>query len=242
MGCLISINNNRLKQRLLSDFDEDASTPVQCMLSIQKINMVCEHWKRILNDRDYDYLYKLVLVGDTLVGKSNIMRRYTDDTFTDKYIPTIGLDFQIRTERIDGRITMLQIWDTGGQERFKQITRSYYRSTRGILLIFDITNPKSFEMITAEYKEIVKTTSKQIKHRLLTMLIGSKCDLEQDRKVSIRQAKRLANTLGCIGYMEVSAKNNSNIKRCFRMLVGTIYDMDHFAFDPNRPWMYPCSE
>eukprot|EP01083_Nonionella_stella_P298878 1014347_1 len=99
MGCLISINNNRLKQRLLSDFDEDASTPVQ-FTTVDSL---------LSGDRDYDYLYKLVLVGDTLVGKSNIMRRYTDDTFTDKYIPTIGLDFQIRTERIDGHITMLQI-------------------------------------------------------------------------------------------------------------------------------------
>eukprot|EP01083_Nonionella_stella_P008241 23732_1 len=270
MGCLYSINNNHLKQPLLSNSDEfqHGSGHIQSMSSIQKMNIVCEHWKRVLKlqplipclvstiieyahvpwlfDKaspyyEYDHLYKLVLIGDASVGKSNIVSRFIDDTFTNTYMSTIGVDFKIGVRNVKGHTKMLQIWDTAGQQRFKQITRAYYRGARGILLIFDITNTKSFEMITDEYKQI-KTASQQMKQKSVVMLIGSKCDLVKDRNVSVCQAQRLANKLGCITYMEVSAKNNINITRCFHMLIETIQDVDRFAFDRNRPWMYPYFE
>merc|ERR1712154_604897 len=97
--------------------------------------------------REYDYLFKLVLIGDATVGKTSLLLRFADDCFEDNYISTIGVDFRFRTLTIDGELVKLQIWDTAGQERFRTITSAYYRGADGIILIYDITNPSTFSHV-----------------------------------------------------------------------------------------------
>jgi len=97
--------------------------------------------------RDYDYLFKLVLIGDSGVGKSCLLLRFADDNFTDSYISTIGVDFRFRTITIDKKTVKLQIWDTAGQERFRTITSAYYRGADGIIMVYDVTSSESFIML-----------------------------------------------------------------------------------------------
>ena len=97
--------------------------------------------------RDYDYLFKLVLIGDSGVGKSCLLLRFADDSFTDSYISTIGVDFRFRTVTIDKKTVKLQIWDTAGQERFRTITSAYYRGAHGIIMVYDVTSEESFEHV-----------------------------------------------------------------------------------------------
>ena len=98
--------------------------------------------------KNYDHLFKLLLIGDSGVGKTCILFRFSDDQFNTSFISTIGIDFKIKTVDIDGKRVKLQIWDTAGQERFHTITTSYYRGANGIMMVYDITNPKSFDNIT----------------------------------------------------------------------------------------------
>ena len=97
--------------------------------------------------RDYDYLFKLVLIGDTGVGKSCLLLRFADDAFTESYISTIGVDFRFRTVKIENKTFKLQIWDTAGQERFRTITSAYYRGADGIIMVYDVTDRESFDHI-----------------------------------------------------------------------------------------------
>ena len=96
---------------------------------------------------EYDYLFKLLLIGDSGVGKSCLLLRFADDTYTESYISTIGVDFKIRTIQLDGKTIKLQIWDTAGQERFRTITSSYYRGAHGIIVVYDTTDSDSFEHV-----------------------------------------------------------------------------------------------
>ncbi|KAK0832473.1 ras GTPase, partial [Friedmanniomyces endolithicus] len=100
-----------------------------------------------LNELRYDYLFKLLLIGDSGVGKSCLLLRFADDTYTESYISTIGVDFKIRTIELDGKTVKLQIWDTAGQERFRTITSSYYRGAHGICVVYDVTDMDSFNNV-----------------------------------------------------------------------------------------------
>lgn len=109
-------------------------------------------------ENNYDYLFKLVLVGDSNVGKTSLLTRYTDSIFSTNYISTIGVDFKIKTIKIDEKLIKLQIWDTAGQERFRTITSGYYRGSHAILVVFDITNDDSFNDLDSWFDEISKHT------------------------------------------------------------------------------------
>jgi Ras-related protein Rab-8A len=102
----------------------------------------------------YDHLLKLLLIGDSGVGKSCILLRYSDDSFTSSYITTIGIDFKIKNLVIDNSKAKLQIWDTAGQERFRTITTAYYRGAMGILVVYDVTNLDSFQSVRNWLKQI----------------------------------------------------------------------------------------
>ena len=122
---------------------------------------------------EYDYLFKLIIIGDSGIGKSCLLNRFADDIFTDSYISTIGVDFKIRTIEVNGRLCKLQIWDTAGQERFRTITSSYYRGAHGIILVFDITNPESFANCEMWLTEVQRYATDQVK----IILVGTKSDL-----------------------------------------------------------------
>lgn len=122
---------------------------------------------------DYDYLFKLLLIGDSNAGKTAVLLRFADRSFTEAYISTIGVDFKIRTLELEGKVVKLQIWDTAGQERFRTITSSYYRGAHGIILVYDVTDLDSFKNLRYWLAEIERYAADAVNK----LLLGNKCDL-----------------------------------------------------------------
>jgi len=166
---------------------------------------------------NYDYLIKLLLIGDSGVGKSCLLLRFCDDSFTPSFIATIGIDFKIRTIDLDGKKIKLQIWDTAGQERFRTITTAYYRGAMGILLVYDVTDLKSFDAIRLWIRNIEQHASEGVNK----ILVGNKCDMNDKRVVSVEKGQELANEFG-IPCIETSAKNNINVEAAFIKLATEI--------------------
>ncbi|XP_067862817.1 ras-related protein Rab-39B-like [Heptranchias perlo] len=172
-------------------------------------------------DAIWQYQFRVILLGDSTVGKSSILKRFTDGTFSEIQDPTVGVDFYARLLEVEpGCRIKLQLWDTAGQERFRSITRSYYRNSVGGLLMFDVTNRKSFESIREWLKEV---NTHVYPNKTIFVLIGHKSDLTAERKVSREEAEKLADTLG-LDYLETSAKNNTNVDKAFMKLTQCIYD------------------
>ena len=157
-----------------------------------------------------DYLFKYLVIGNSGIGKSCLLIRFTDDTFSDSYVTTIGVDFKIKTLDIDGKSCKLQIWDTAGQERFRNIISSYYRGAQGIMLVYDITDLESFQNLNSWLIEIEKNASKNV----YKILVGNKCDMENERKVTTEQGKEFADQYG-MKFFETSAKNSTNVNEAF---------------------------
>jgi len=159
---------------------------------------------------DYDHLIKLLLIGDSGVGKSCLLLRFSDDTFTTSFITTIGIDFKVRTVELDGKRVKLQIWDTAGQERFRTITTAYYRGAMGILLVYDVTDESSFNNIRNWIRNIEQHASDNVNK----ILVGNKVDMDAKRVVSTAQGQKLADEYG-IKFFETSAKTNQNVEQVF---------------------------
>lgn len=163
-------------------------------------------------------LFKLLLIGDSGVGKSSLLHRFADDDYKDDYISTIGVDFKIKTlEGPDGKQMKLQIWDTAGQERFRTITSSYYRGAHGIIIVYDITDSESFANVKQWLHEINRYASENVNK----LLVGNKSDLTSDRQVSTEQGKELAESLK-LDFVETSAKSNNNVTEVFHKMAGEI--------------------
>ena len=165
------------------------------------------------SDQDYEFIFKVLLLGNSNVGKSSLFLRFVDDVWNDTFVPTIGVDFKIKTFEIDSKKIKMQIWDTAGQERFKNIISSYYRGAHGILLLYDVTDKESFKNLSNWLIEIEKNASKNI----LRILIGNKCDLEDKRVITHAQGKEFADTYG-LKFIENSAKKNLNVSEAFETL------------------------
>eukprot|EP01060_Flectonema_neradi_P034104 TRINITY_DN588_c13_g1_i1.p1 TRINITY_DN588_c13_g1~~TRINITY_DN588_c13_g1_i1.p1 ORF type:complete len:205 (+),score=46.29 TRINITY_DN588_c13_g1_i1:96-710(+) len=159
---------------------------------------------------EYDYLFKLLLIGDSGVGKSCLLLRFADDTYTEAYISTIGVDFKIRTIELDGKTIKLQIWDTAGQERFRTITSSYYRGAHGIIIVYDVTDKETFDNVKTWLKEIEKYATDNVSK----LLVGNKSDMVVRKHVDHSTAKEYADSLG-IPFLETSAKNATNVEQAF---------------------------
>jgi len=166
---------------------------------------------------EYDYLFKLLLIGDSGVGKSSLLLRFADNTFTESFISTIGVDFKIRTIDIEGTTVKLQIWDTAGQERFRTITSSYYRGAHGIIVVYDITNQETFNNVQKWLQEIDRYACENV-HKLL---VGNKSDLVNERKVQYDQAAEFAASLNLI-FLETSAKSSTNVEDAFTKMAKAI--------------------
>jgi len=166
---------------------------------------------------EYDYLFKLLLIGDSGVGKSCLLLRFADDTYTDSYISTIGVDFKIRTVDLDTKTIKLQIWDTAGQERFRTITSSYYRGAHGIIIVYDITDKESFDNVRQWLFEIDRYASENV----CKLLVGNKSDLSNKRAVEYDAAKAFADEL-TIPFLETSAKNATNVEQAFLTMAAQI--------------------
>ncbi|KAM6937528.1 ras-related protein Rab-8B [Xenentodon cancila] len=160
--------------------------------------------------KTYDYLFKLLLIGDSGVGKTCLLFRFSEDSFNTTFISTIGIDFKIRTIELDGKRVKLQIWDTAGQERFRTITTAYYRGAMGIMLVYDICNEKSFDNIKNWIRNIEEHASSDVEK----MILGNKCDMTDRRQVSKDRGEKLAIDYG-VKFMETSAKTSLNVEEAF---------------------------
>ena len=182
------------------------------------------------SDQEYDYLFKLLLIGNSSVGKSSLLFRFVENVWDDSFVPTIGVDFvskkyfyiyiyiqKLKTLEVNGKKVKLQIWDTAGQERFKNITASYYRGGNGVLVVYDITDRESFENLNSWLIEIEKNANKNV----YKLLIGNKCDLEEKRKVSYQEGKDFAESNG-MKFIETSAKTASKVQEAFELLTSEI--------------------
>lgn len=163
-------------------------------------------------NREYDHLLKLLIIGDSGVGKSSLLLRFADNTFTGNYINTIGVDFKIRTLEVDNQRVKLHIWDTAGQERFRTITSTYYRGTHGVIVVYDITNGESFANVKRWLHEIDQNCD--VVNRIL---VGNKNDCPDRKVVLYEDAKRFADHMN-IMLFETSAKNNINVDEMFLTL------------------------
>ncbi|KAJ8541963.1 hypothetical protein K7X08_016829 [Anisodus acutangulus] len=166
---------------------------------------------------EYDYLFKLLLIGDSGVGKSCLLLRFADDTYMESYISTIGVDFKIRTVEQDGKTIKLQIWDTAGQERFRTITSSYYRGAHGIIVVYDVTDQESFNNVKQWLNEIDRYANDNVNK----ILVGNKADLTANRVVSYETAKAFSDEIG-IPFLETSAKDATNVEQAFMAMTGAI--------------------
>ena len=168
-------------------------------------------------EKEY-YKLKLIVLGDSGVGKTNIIHRYITDTFNTETKATIGVEFFIKTFRVNNDIIKLEIWDTAGQERYKSITSAYYKGSRGVLLVYDITRYTTFENLEKWMNEI----NEKVKGSLKMMIIGNKSDLNDERKVDIEIALEKAKLLN-IPFMETSALDSTNIQNAFENILREMY-------------------
>ncbi|XP_042029464.1 ras-related protein RABA5d-like [Salvia splendens] len=171
------------------------------------------------DDEGEEYLFKIVIIGDSAVGKSNLLSRYARNEFNMHSKATIGVEFQTQTLQIDGKEVKAQIWDTAGQERFRAVTSAYYRGSFGALVVYDITRRSTFDSISRWLDEL-KTHSDTA---VAKMLVGNKLDLDNIRDVSVEEGKSLAESEGLF-FMETSALDSTNVKKAFDLVIREIYN------------------
>eukprot|EP01041_Mallomonas_annulata_P008520 gene8520-17570_t len=161
-------------------------------------------------DTPFDMQIKLLMIGDSGVGKTCLLLRYANDSFSPTFITTIGIDFKIKNIQLEGKRIKLQIWDTAGQERFRTITTSYFRGAQGILLVYDVTDRQTFMSIRNWVAQIQVHADVNVNK----ILIGNKCDMSEQRSVSYEEGESLAKEYN-IHFFETSAKQDINVEKAF---------------------------
>ncbi|CAM8966680.1 unnamed protein product [Rhodiola kirilowii] len=169
-------------------------------------------------DQEYDYLFKIVLIGDSGVGKSNILSRFTRNEFCLESNSTIGVEFATRTLQVEGKTVKAQIWDTAGQERYRAITSAYYRGAVGALLVYDITKRQTFDNVQRWLRELRDHADSNI----VIMLAGNKSDLSHLRAVNKDDAQHMAER-EILSFLETSALEATNVENAFQTILLDIY-------------------
>ena len=164
------------------------------------------------DDKKYDYIFKLILIGSSGVGKTSILQRYIQKIFNDDYTCTIGVDFFMKSMKIDDKLIKLQLWDTAGTEKFKSITTGYYRGANAAFIVFDLTSRKSFESVSEWIENYYKFSNPDYERHVI--LIGNKSDLKNERIITEDEIDDFVK-LNKIKYFETSAKNGENIDDTF---------------------------
>lgn len=185
-----------------------------------------------MQGKNYDYLLKVVMIGDPDVGKSCMLLSFSDGTFTDSYLSTIGVDFRHRVLKLEDRSVKVQVWDTAGHERYRTITTAYYRGANAIVLVYDVTQKESFNHVADWLCDVRKVVPES-----LVVLAANKIDL-CDRVVSTKEGESLAEELGTT-YIEVSAKTGANIDQLFRDIA---YDRDQLTKPSEIPLEIPIEQ
>ena len=165
-----------------------------------------------------EFKFKVVIVGDSGVGKTNLVKRFITDSFNKDSKATVGVEFMCKNYSINGKIFKIEMWDTAGQERYKSITAAYYKGAKGAMIVYDVTNKESFDNVDKWHNEIKEKASKTIN----IMMIGNKTDLTDSREVTSEMSKSKATALE-IPVMETSALDASNVKEAFYQLLGEMY-------------------
>jgi len=164
--------------------------------------------------------YKILIIGDARVGKSSLLSRFSDNTFTDSFIATIGAQYMIKTMNMNGALVKLKIWDTAGQVRFRtRNAPTHDRGPQGLMVVYDVTNPDSFGIIRNWLQEV----NFLINENTQKILVGNKCDLVSERIVSYDDAKELADELGLM-FLETSAKDSTNVNMVFEQMAKKILE------------------
>ena len=182
----------------------------------------------IINTGDFDIKFKIMVIGESKVGKTSLIKRYTKNKFGGVYLTTVGVDFQDKIIQIEEKKIRLQIWDTAGQERFRNITKNYFNSSDGFLLIYDISDKDSFKHLNFWNEQIKLNAPNNTK----SVLVGNKCDLDNSREISIEQGENLAQKYK-IKFFEASAKDGTNINEVFEYLANEIYKVKKFDIRNN---------
>ncbi|KAJ5077774.1 ras-related protein rab-11a [Anaeramoeba ignava] len=171
-------------------------------------------------EEHFDYPFKAILIGNSAVGKTNILSRFHKNEFSLNTQTTIGVEFGSRILEIKGKKIQLKVWDTAGQEIFRSITQSYYRGSNGAFIVYDITNEDSFN----ELENWIVEFQKNAQESAVPMIIGNKCDLEKDRKIPKEKGEKFAKKNKAL-FMETSAKDGTNIEEVFQMLATEILNV-----------------
>lgn len=161
--------------------------------------------------------FKVLIIGDSSVGKTSLLLRHVEGKFTEEVAGTIGIDYRSNTYIRDGHSYNLQIWDTAGQERFKNVTKAYYRDADAALLVFDVTNPESFKNIPQWYDQLIEQCGRH-SGEIVTILVGNKCDMLQ-HTVDIGQVQEMASKIGITTYIQTSAKKGERVNEVFDQLL-----------------------
>mmetsp|Transcript_49404 Transcript_49404/g.143223 ORF Transcript_49404/g.143223 Transcript_49404/m.143223 type:complete len:218 (+) Transcript_49404:23-676(+) len=169
---------------------------------------------------DFDYLFKIVLLGDSNVGKSNLLSRFTRDEFDMESRSTIGVEFASKTVSADGKAMKAQVWDTAGQERYHAIAGAYYRGAVGALLVYDISRRTSFDSLERWLKELRERTDQDI----VVLVVGNKSDLHEQREVSQQEAQAFVERSSLSSCIETSALDSTNVEEAFMRILSDIYN------------------
>ena len=167
-----------------------------------------------MDDEEYSMIFKIILIGDSGVGKSNILSRYVNNYFSESSKSTVGVELGCKIEEINGTKVKVQIWDTAGQERYKSITQTYYKGAKGALIVYDISRKESFNSIDKWIGDLKEYGEENV----CVILVGNKCDLENIRQVSTDEVSKKAEQYN-IGFCETSALSSKNIDTAFQMLI-----------------------
>jgi len=175
-----------------------------------------------MDEEAYEMMVKVVLVGDSFVGKTNIMSKYLKNEFHDDSKATVGVEFGAKYFKVQGHAIKAQIWDTAGQERYKAITSAYYKGSKGAFIVYDITRKNSFDSVERWVNDVKSVANKNI----TIIIIGNKCDLEDQRQVSKEEGESKASQLE-VAFLETSAYSGDNLEKAFDMMLNEIYNKTH---------------
>ena len=179
-----------------------------------------------------DFKVKIMFIGNSSVGKTSIIKRYSKNIFSTSYISTLGIDFESKNINIDNKTINLQIWDTAGQEKYKVLSKNYYNNSNAFIIVYDITNLESFESVMNWIEQIKENAPENVK----SILLGNKSDLEEKRKISEEEGKNLAKKIN-INFYETSAQNGANIEKAIDNLVKDVINDENFIKE-NTPKLH----